>query len=171
MTEPFIGEIRIFAGNFAPRGYALCAGQLMSIQQNTALFSLLGIRYGGNGTTNFGLPDLRGRAPLGQGQGPGLSSYNAGDMTGTESVALLNTEMPTHNHTLQTRSAAANHSNATSAMLAVAKDRIYAPSPAITTLNPQSLSPAGSSQPHDNMQPFLTLNFIIALLGIFPPRN
>jgi microcystin-dependent protein len=171
MTEPFLGEIRIFAGNFPPKGYAFCQGQILSIQQNAALFSLLGTQYGGNGTTNFGLPDLRGRAPLGQGQGPGLSAYSVGEQIGTESVALTTPEMPAHNHTLQTTNAAANRSNANGAMLAVAKDPIYAAPPPSAVLNPGSLSLAGGSTPHENMQPFLTLNFIIALVGVFPARN
>jgi len=171
MTEPYVGEIRIFAGNYAPRGYALCWGQLLSVQQNTALFALLGTQYGGNGTTTFGLPDLRGRAPLGQGQGPGLTPYVMGEQTGSESVSLVSTQMPSHNHTLQTRNIAANHSNANGAMLAVGKDKVYAPPPSATLMSLQSLSIAGTGAPHDNMQPFLAINFIIALVGVFPPRN
>jgi len=171
MTQPFLGEIRIFAGSFAPRGYALCQGQIISIQQNSALFSLLGTQYDGNGQTTFGLPNLSSRTPLGQGQGPGLSPYSVGDESGTEAVSLLTTEMPAHSHALQTDGAAANRSNATSAMLAVAKDPIYAPAPAASQLHPQSVSPVGQSFPHPNVQPYLVLNFIIALLGIFPSRN
>ena len=171
MTEPYLGEIRIFAGTFAPRGYALCQGQILSIQQNSALFALLGTQYGGNGTTNFALPDLSSRTPLGQGQGPGLSPYTVGDQSGTEAVTLLQTELPAHNHVLQTGAAPANRANARSAMLAVAHDPIYAAAPAAAQLNPQSVQFAGSVTPHPNMQPFLALNFIIALVGIFPSRN
>ena len=171
MTQPFLGEIRIFAGNFAPKGYALCQGQIISIQQNTALFALLGTQYGGNGTTTYALPNLASRTPLGQGQGPGLSDYIVGEETGTETVTLLNAEMPAHNHTLQVDNTAANRSNASGAMLAVAKDPIYAAAPPSAQLNPQSVSVTGQNFPHPNMQPYLALNFIIALVGIFPARN
>jgi microcystin-dependent protein len=171
MSEPFLGEIRIFAGNFAIRGWAFCQGQLLAISQNAALFSLLGTQFGGNGTSTFGLPDLRGRVPVGQGQGPGLSLYTVGEQNGTETVTLLPTQLPVHNHLLQTRNSRADRSNANGAMLAQASDAIYATGTSTTQLAPQSISPTGGSQPHNNMQPFLALNFIIALQGIFPSRN
>ncbi|MDR3386537.1 MAG: tail fiber protein [Rudaea sp.] len=172
MTQPFLGEIRIFAGNFAPRGNALCSGQLLAISQNTALFSLLGTQFGGNGTSTFGLPDLQGRAPLSQGNGPGLSPYVMGESTGTESVTLTQQQLPVHTHPLQSRSSRADRSNANSAMLAQASDGVYAAAGPNTQLNPLSVSPGGGgNQPHNNMQPYLAMSFIIALQGIFPARN
>lgn len=172
MTQPFLGEIRIFAGNFPPRGNAFCSGQILAISQNTALFSLLGTNYGGNGTSTFALPNLQGRAPLSQGAGPGLSSYVMGDQTGSESVALTQSQLPAHTHPLQSRSSRADRPNANTAMLAQASDAAYAPAALNTQLNPASLSPGGGgNQPHNNMQPYLAMSFIIALQGIFPARN
>ena len=171
MSDQFMGEIRIFGGNFAIRNWAFCQGQILSIAQNTALYSLLGTQYGGNGTSNFALPDLQGRAPLGEGQGPGLSPYEVGERTGTENVTLLAQEMPAHNHVLQARSSRADRSNANGAMLAQASDAIYAAASANTQSSPGSTSPAGGDQPHNNMQPFLALTFLIALTGVFPARN
>ncbi len=171
MSQPFLGEIRIFAGNFAPRGYMFCQGQILPISQYAALFSLLGTQFGGNGTTNFGLPNLQGCAPLSQGNGPGLSLYDMGESTGTETVTLLYTQLPAHTHALQSRSSRADRSNANNAMLAQASDALYANSTPNAQLNPASVSPTGGSQPHNNMQPFLVLSFIIAVQGIFPARN
>jgi microcystin-dependent protein len=176
MTDPFLAEIRMFAGNFAPTGWALCNGQLMSISQNTALFSLLGTTYGGDGRVTFGLPDLQGSAPMQQGQGPGLSQRYLGEMGGTPSVTLLASEMPVHTHTVAVTDDAGDTNSPAGATLAQAAqgrvaDRLYgdATSPN-ATLNVGAYSIAGSSQPHNNMPPYLTLTFIIALQGIFPQR-
>ncbi len=173
--DPFIGEITIFAGNFAPRGWAFCWGQMISISQNTALFSLLGTYYGGNGTTTFALPDLRGRIPLGMGQGPGLQTYNLGQMGGQESVTLTNPQMPMHIHTT---SVAVNGNPGNSAApngryLSASDQRNaqYTDQGGTGNLAGVSSATAGGSQPHENMQPYLSLNFIIALQGIFPSRN
>ena len=167
--NPFLGAIFLFAGNFAPRGYALCQGQTLSIDQNTALFSLLGTTYGGNGTTTFALPDLRGRAALSAGQAPGGSAYTLGEQGGTETVTLLTNQMPQHNHTIAANTQ--EQSNvATNNYLA--SSGAYAPSATTgTTLNPAAVSEVGGNQPHNNLQPYLTLNYIIALEGIFPSRN
>lgn len=173
MSDPFIAEIRIFAGNFAPRGWALCNGQLMSISQNTALFSLLGTTYGGNGTTTFALPNLQGNVPIQQGQGPGLSLYSLGEQTGVPNVTLLQTEMPQHTHSMLANTGPgndtkpANNSLANSGATAIYSDTAN-PNDA---MSPAAVTITGSSQPHENMQPYLVLNFIIALQGIFPIRN
>lgn len=170
--EPFIAEIRMFAGNFAPNGWALCDGQILSISQNTALFSLLGTTYGGDGRATFGLPDLRGRSPLGVGQGQGLSEYVQGEMTGQAQVSLLQQEIPAHFHTLKAFDTPGTSTAPTDRSLARSTEfSAYGPvgSP-VTSLAPASLSPAGGSQPHNNMPPFLAVNFIIALVGIFPQR-
>lgn len=181
MLEAFIGSIVLFAGNFAPRGWALCEGQILPIAQNTALFSILGTTYGGNGTTTFALPDLRGRVPLGVGHGPGLSEKSLGEFSGTEKVTLLQTEMPVHNHTLQASTTAATKSTPHNGLLAnwngateVGDNVIgysFADSVPNTTLAPTSIGSAGGSQPHNNMQPYLGLNYIICLEGIYPSRN
>lgn len=181
MSNPFIAEIRIFAGNFAPRGWAFCQGQIMSIAQNTALFSLLGTTYGGNGQTTFGLPDLRGRVPIQQGQGPGLSPRTLGEVGGTETVTLISTQMPAHNHTIGASTSPGNIANPSNNTLAVGQVTVnggtelvnmYVGSTAPNVaLNAQTAGVAGGSQPHNNMQPFLAINYIIALQGIFPSRN
>jgi microcystin-dependent protein len=169
---PILGEIRIFGGNFAPKGWAFCNGQLLNISQNSALFSLLGTTYGGDGRVTFALPDLRGRAPIGFGQGPGLSSYALGEQGGTEAVTLLVTEMPTHNHALGANSAngtstvAQNNVPATSA----SRDNQYSPT-VNATMSPTAIGPAGGNEPHENRQPYLAMNYIIALEGIYPSRN
>ena len=172
MSDPFVAEIRMFAGNFAPRGWALCNGQIMLISQNTALFSLLGTMYGGDGRSNFALPDLQGRAPLQTGQGPGLSDYAQGEVTGTETVTLLESEMPIHTHTLMGANAPAEQSSpAGNAVARSLGGSIYTNTGAPdTSMAPQTVAPAGGSLPHNNMQPYLTVTFIIALQGIFPPR-
>ena len=175
MTDPFLAEIRIFAGNFAPSGWALCNGQLMSISQNTALFSLLGTTYGGDGRVTFGLPNLVASAPLQQGQGPGLTPRNLGDQGGEATVTLLPTEMPTHTHTAAASSAAGNLNtpgNAVWAPAAIGKvsANIYSTAAPDTAMNPQTTGPTGGGQPHNNLPPYLCLNFIIALQGIFPQR-
>jgi microcystin-dependent protein len=175
MATPFIAEIRMFGGNFAPRGNAFCNGQILAIAQNTALFSLLGTTYGGNGQTNFALPNLQSRAPMHPGQGPGLTARFLGEEGGSESVALIATEMPAHTHQasgVATAGGQASPANATWATVASGRNPLplYAPTPN-TTLNPLALSVAGGSQPHENMPPFLAITFIIALQGVFPPRN
>jgi microcystin-dependent protein len=177
MAEPYLGEIRMFAGNFAPRGWALCQGQLLAIAQNTALFAILGTTYGGNGVNTFALPDLRGRIPLNWGQGPGLSSYVIGEMTGTENVTLLQTNMPAHNHLINASTNAADQTSPAQAIPALASDSqqgavlAYTKTAANTTMAPNAVSVAGSSIPVSIIQPILCVTFIIALEGIFPSRN
>lgn len=171
MAEPFIGEVRIFAGNFAPRGYAQCNGQLLPISQNTALFSILGTTYGGNGTTTFALPNLQGKSPLHSGQGAGLSPYALGQ-TGGEAAHTLNAaELPSHRHTLRASSAATGGTPGPGVVLAATSGaKIYR---GATNLVPMAtgLSASAGNQPHENRQPYLTLNFIIAVQGVFPSRN
>ncbi len=167
MSEPFLGTIVGFAGNFAPRGWALCQGQILSISQNTALFSLLGTTYGGNGQTTFALPDLRGRTPVSSGQGPGLSNYDLGQSGGEESVVLNAAQMPAHTHQVLGSSVATGgrpngRTPATGGQYGNAND---------VTMDPGMIQAAGGSQPHDNMPPHLAINYIIALQGIFPSRN
>jgi microcystin-dependent protein len=180
-AEPYIGEIMLFAGNFQVRGYAFCNGQLLSIAQNTALFSLLGTTYGGNGQTTFGLPDLRGRFPMHFGQGPGLSPYNLGERGGTPSVTLNTQQMPVHNHTLNISAAAATSNSPAGNVLAVPNGltsgseenvaiKAYGAAPN-GTANNNSIGTAGGSQPFGVMNPYLTLNFQIAVEGIYPPRD
>jgi microcystin-dependent protein len=161
----------MFGGNFAPRGWALCQGQILSIAQNTALFSLLGTTYGGNGQTTFALPDLRGRAPVGQGQGPGLSSYDLGEVTGTESTTLQINNMPQHTHQLFATSQDANSGKPSGKFLAVTSASTYNATGDGTAMSPQAVAPVGGNIPFSNIQPVLCVNFIIALEGIFPSRN
>jgi microcystin-dependent protein len=173
MSNPFVAEIRIFPFNFAPVGWAFCDGQLMPILQNTALFSLLGTTYGGDGRSTFALPDLQGCAPMQQGQGSGLSLYDLGETGGTDIVTLLDSEIPSHNHALQASTSPADGPVATGA----ANSRVsgatpYLP-PAGAPLVPMAfnaLSVAGSTLPHNNLQPYLALSFCIALQGVFPAR-
>lgn len=169
---PLLGEIRMFAGNFAPRNWALCAGQLLPISQYSALFSILGTTYGGNGQTTFGLPDLRGRVPVGVGQGPSLESRTQGEMGGEESHRLTISEMPQHVHPLQASSGNGDQRGPGDNFPAASDQRNsqYAAA-ANTTMAPAAIGAAGSSQPHNNMQPYLGMNFIIALQGVFPSRN
>ncbi|HKP32318.1 MAG TPA: tail fiber protein [Chitinophagaceae bacterium] len=175
--EGTIGEIRLFAGNFAPRNWAFCAGQLMSISQNTALFSILGTTYGGNGQTTFALPDLRARTAVGPGQGPGLSNITLGEVSGTETVTLLTTQMPAHNHTLSGVNASGTTGNPTSSTLATTKDATdntinsYATATPAAVLHNQSIGISGNSQPVPIRNPYLGMNYIICLFGIFPSRN
>jgi microcystin-dependent protein len=174
MSEPFLGEIRMFGGNFAPTGWAMCNGQLMAISQNTALFSILGTTFGGNGTTTFGLPDMRGRAPVHQGSGPGLSTYVLGQMTGSENVTLSQNQMPIHSHIVNADSNGGGKTTPTSnfpgAVSGTAAEKIYS-SASTTTMNPVMIANAGGSQPFPIIQPILCVTFIIALVGIFPSRN
>ena len=167
MAEPFLGMIMLFGGNFAPSGWALCNGQLLSIQQNTALFSILGTTYGGNGTSNFALPDLRGRVPVHFGQGPGLSNYSEGEVGGSESVTLQTTEMPPHQHTQPATEGVQTTNRPNNAL--PAEGGVYAGTSDGSALAPTSS--AGGGQPHENRQPYLTMNYCIALQGIFPSRN
>ena len=172
--DPFIAEIRIFAGNFAPTGWAICDGQLLPISQNTALFSLLGTTYGGNGVTTFALPDLRGRVPMHPGQGPGLSDRLLGENTGVDSVTLISGEIPSHTHALRTLSDPGDLADPTGRSLArSASGNVYQQNSTsnLVAMSPNALAIAGSSQPHNNLQPYLTLTFIIALQGIYPPRS
>jgi|SRR4051812_19889473 microcystin-dependent protein len=179
MSEPILGQIMIFAGNFAPRGWATCDGQLMAIAQNTALFSILGTTYGGNGQTTFALPDLRGRAPIHPGQGPGLSSYVLGELSGVESVTLISTQMPAHNHVVTINAAEAPQTvtdNPKGAVMAgsASGPQVYGSAPdGATQMNGGMATAgiAGGSQPHENRSPFLCLTCCIATEGIFPSRN
>lgn len=169
MSEQYLGEIRMVPFNFAPKGWALCDGQNLPINQNQALYSLLGNRYGGNGTTNFNLPDLRGRMPLHMG-----GSFSNGQAGGEEAHALTSAELPQHQHTMQATSAltsVANPANTLLGMRGRSGRDIFAAPGNLTSLHPSSVSQAGASQPHTNMQPFLGLNFVIALVGIFPSSN
>ena len=172
--DPILGTIILFAGNFAPQGWALCNGQLLPINQNAALFSILGTTYGGNGQTTFALPDLRGRVPVSAGQAVTGTVYVLGETGGVETVTLTQTQMPMHNHLMSaSTSALGNASLPTNAYLADggAATKIYASSATSgVTLNVQAISQAGGSQPHQNMQPFLAMNYIIATQGVFPVR-
>jgi microcystin-dependent protein len=173
--DPFVAEIRIFPFNFAPTGWAFCDGQLMPISMNTALFSLLGTTYGGDGKSTFALPNLQGNAPMHPGQGPGLSLHDLGETGGSDTVTLLESEMPAHSHTLQAQT--------TPASLQVgAPDRSLArstggfaykqsPFTNLVSMAPAALSPSGGDLPHNNLMPYLTLNFCIALQGVYPPRT
>jgi microcystin-dependent protein len=173
MTDQFVAEIRIFPFNFAPLGWAMCNGQLLPISQNTALFSLLGTTYGGDGKSTFGLPDLQGNAPMHPGQGAGLSLHDLGEVGGSSTVTLLESEIPVHTHTLMASASPGNRTAPQGNSIARASGATpYAPAGGQTVLLAgQALAPAGGDQPHNNMQPYLTLNFCIALQGIFPPRS
>ena len=175
MSDPFVAEIRMVGFNFAPKGWATCDGQILPLSQNTALFSLLGTTYGGDGKSTFALPNLGGATPIAPGQGPGLSLYNLGQSGGTPAVTLLQNEMPTHNHQMMAFSGDAGDSRTpgpTTAIATTLPGFLYSstttgPSP----MSPQALSPAGGDSPHNNMMPYLPVLFIIALQGIFPPRG
>ncbi|HVK27140.1 MAG TPA: tail fiber protein [Nocardioides sp.] len=172
MADPFVAEIRIFPFNFAPRGWAFCDGQLLPISQNTALFSLLGTTYGGDGKSTFALPDLQGSAPMHPGQGPGLSLHDLGEQGGSDTVTLLQSEIPAHTHTLRASNEPADTSAPGPASIhATSTGGTLYQATADTTLSPAALAPAGGSAPHNNMQPYLTLHFCIALQGVFPPRS
>jgi len=173
MADPFVAEIRIFPFNFAPKGWAWCDGQLMPLSQNTALFSLLGTTYGGDGKSNFALPDLQGRAPMHPGQGPGLSLHDLGETGGSETVTLLESEIPSHSHALRASNEQGEENDPANAVLAGSVGNfLYQPagSPA-TSFAPEALAPAGGDAPHNNLMPFLTFYFSIALQGVFPPRT
>jgi microcystin-dependent protein len=173
MADPFVAEIRIFPFNFAPKGWAWCDGQLLPLSQNTALFSLLGTTYGGNGKSNFALPDLQGRAPMHPGQGPGLSLHDLGESGGSETVTLLESEIPAHSHTLQTFNDVGEDRipGPTESLARSTGGLLYAAPAALTGMAPEALPPAGGDQPHNNLMPYLTFYFNIALQGVFPPRS
>ena len=168
MSEPFVGEVRMFAGNFAPRGWAFCDGQLLAVSQNDALFSLLGTIYGGDGRTTFALPDLRGRAAMHAGHGPGLSSRRLGAKLGEESVTLWNGTFPNHDHKIQAVSALADSDSPKGRMPARGRQPLYAPVGSLSPLPDDAIQPVGGGEAHENMQPWLCINFIIALFGIYP---
>ena len=172
MADPFVAEIRIFPFNFAPRGWAWCNGQLLPISQNTALFSLLGTTYGGDGKSNFALPDIQGSAPMHPGQGPGLSLHDLGETGGVETVTLLESELPSHSHTMTGNVNPANLAapNTVRALARANPGQAYSATPSYTDLSLMAVAPAGSSQPHNNLQPYLTCYFNIALQGVFPQR-
>jgi len=185
MSEPFLGQVEVFAFNFPPKGWTTCSGQLLSISQNTALFSLLGTTYGGNGQTTFGLPDLRGRVAIGWGQGNGLSNYDLGQVGGEEAHTVIISEMAAHSHSLMVNSttAATNNTNTPSTSVVLGQTTgvpaqgapfnlfLYASGSPGNTLDTHSIGIGGGSQPHNNIMPYLTVNFCIALIGIFPSRN
>jgi microcystin-dependent protein len=175
MSEPFIAEIRIFAGNFAPRGWAFCDGQLLPISQNTALFSLIGTTYGGDGRTTTALPNLQGRAPMHPGRGPGLTSRRLGERLGTDTVTLTEAQIPSHRHTLRATLSTGSSTTptTTTSMAGSFPAQVYNPdaTTGLIDMASQTLSTTGGSQPHDNVQPFLVLNFIIAMIGLYPSRS
>jgi microcystin-dependent protein len=171
MSDAFLGEIRMFGFNFAPRGWAMCNGQVLAISQNTALFSLLGTQYGGNGVNTFALPDLQSRVAVHQGQGPGLSPYVMGESIGAETVALTQNQMPPHVHSVLANGAPGTATRPNDAVLARAGSSNYAPAPDGTAMNAGMIGSTGGGQPLGVLQPLLTVNFCIALQGIFPSRN
>lgn len=188
MTAPFVGELKAFGFNFPPRNYMFASGQLLPIAQYTALFSILGTTYGGNGTTNFALPNLNGSIPVGNGDGPGLSPVVLGEVFGTESVTLLSTEMPAHTHGVSTKNDTSGVANMTGTPTTgyYVTRFVYdppsnvgfawfkpssGPNPTPTTLHPLSVTPTGGSLAHNNLQPLLVLNWCIAVQGVFPARN
>lgn len=175
MADPFVAEIRIFPFNFAPIGWAVCNGQLLPISQNTALFSLLGTTYGGNGITTFALPDLQGRAAMQPDQGLGLSLHDLGETGGSDTVTLLVSEIPTHSHALRANPLTGDTPTpgATASLARPGTILAYQTNTAanLAPMAPESISPTGGDQPHNNLQPYLTMRFCIALQGVFPPRS
>lgn len=169
MSEPFIAEVKIFAGNFAPRNYAFCNGQLLPISQNTALFSLLGTTYGGDGRTTTALPNLQGRAPMHPGSGPGLTTRRIGERGGFEAVTLTEAQMPNHNHLLTANNDGEGEDNDPGGNF-TGKNGIYTAAGNLQPMSSRSLPNQGGGQPHTNMQPYLALNYIIALVGEYPSR-
>ncbi|MCW5851458.1 MAG: phage tail protein [Anaerolineae bacterium] len=171
--DPFLAEIRIFPFNFAPKGWAFCDGQILPLSQNTALFSLLGTTYGGDGKSNFALPNMQGNTPMHPGQGPGLSLHDLGETGGSETVSLLESEIPSHSHALRAASDPSDVQGPSPArsMARSAPGFAYTNTTPNTTLSANALAPAGGDQPHNNMMPYLTLNFCIALQGLYPPRT
>ena len=174
MADPFVAEIRIFPFNFAPKGWALCDGQLLPLSQNTALFSLLGTTYGGDGKSNFALPDLQGNAPMHPGQGPGLSLHDLGETGGSDTVTLLRERDPIPPHALRADAidqADTNTPDPNASLRAVGRRHAVPDRRRTASLSPNALAPSGGDLPHNNLQPYLTLNFNIALQGVFPPRT
>ena len=174
--DPFVAEIRIFPFNFPPKGWAFCDGQILPLSQNTALFSLLGTTYGGDGKSNFALPNMQGNAPMHPGQGPGLSLHDLGETGGSDTVSLLESEIPAHSHTMMSLPAPADRTSPINNCIARVQGTSgpYAPAspaPAPALMSDNAVAPAGGDQPHNNMQPYLTLNFCIALQGVYPPRT
>jgi microcystin-dependent protein len=171
MSESYIGEIRMFGGNFAPGGWALCNGQLIPIDTNTALFQLLGTTYGGDGVQTFGLPDLRGRVPIHFGTLAAGSTYIQGQVAGTETVTLNTNTIPVHNHSLLASETGAGQTSAASAFLAQTTTPAYIGAPAVAPMSGSAIALSGGGQPHDNLMPFLCVSFIISLFGVFPSQN
>ena len=172
MSSPYVGEIRMFGGNFAPAGWAFCDGATLLISENDTLFNLLGTTYGGDGQETFNLPDLRGRIPIHQGQGPGLSNYIIGQASGSETVTLTTSQIPSHNHSYQATTNPANSTNPNDGLLARSSVDIYtADLSAQAVMSPQSIGSTGGGQAHDNMMPFLVVSFIISLFGIYPSQT
>lgn len=171
MAEPYIGEIRMMASNFAPKGYANCDGQILPINQNQALFSILGTTYGGNGQTSFALPDMRGRAPIHAGGGPGLTPRSLGQKGGVETVTLVPANLPPHSHALHGAATPAGETVPQSHSLAHARADVYASGSPSVALAADSVTAAGASQSHANMQPSLAIRFVIALVGVYPSQN
>ena len=171
MSEPFVGEIRMFAGNFAPRGWAFCDGQLLAVSQNDALFSLLGTIYGGDGRTTFGLPDMRGRIPLHQGTGPGLSPRRLGAKSGDEKVALTTSQLASHGHDFNASTEIATVTGPQGKVIARTSGNLYEATTQNADFSSAMIANTGGSQPHNNLMPTLCIHFIIALVGIYPSRN
>jgi microcystin-dependent protein len=176
-SQPYIGAIFLFAGNFAPRGYSLCQGQLLSISSNAALFSILGTTYGGNGTSTFGLPDLRGRVPIGQGTGPGLNAVVLGEITGANAVSILTNNLPAHTHALNASNQPGGQVAATNNLVATTQDsnfntlNSFNPAPSNAVMAATSIGATGGNIPLNIQNPMLGLNYIIATVGLFPTRN
>lgn len=173
MSNPFVAEIRILPFNFAPKGWAFCNGQILPLSQNTALFSLLGTTYGGDGKSNFALPNMQGNAPMQAGQGPGLSLRDLGETGGEQTVTLLSSQIPAHSHVAAADGEANNSSpqNNTWGSALKGHGNLYAPASSLAQMSPGALAPSGGNLPHNNLPPYLTLNFCIALQGVYPPRS
>lgn len=170
--DPFVAEIRIFPFNFAPKGWASCNGQLLPISQNTALFSLLGTTYGGDGKSSFALPDLQGRAPMHPGQGSGLSVHDLGETGGIDNITLLSAEIPLHNHLVGVAPEPGEVTSPAGNTISVSQEgNVFVAGTANRTMSPGMIAPAGGNMPHNNLQPYLTTYFCIALQGVFPPRS
>ena len=168
MSQPYVGEIRMFGGSFAPAGWMFCDGATLAISENETLFNLIGTTYGGDGQSTFNLPDLRGRVPIHMGTGKNGTTYQLAEKAGEESVTLTVNQIPTHSHALLATAAGANSTNPNSNVLAKPSKNMYRDGPGSNPMNPQSVGPAGGSQPHENLQPYACINFIISLFGTYP---